>query len=141
MITPEESKRLVDCMPHREPFVFVDTVVKLDPCVSATCLKTFSEDASFFAGHFPGNPIVPGVILAEALAQAAGIAGAGYKEDKRFLLSAVRSMKFLSAAKPGQQITLHARKAGEMGGLMTFEVRATIGDQIVAEGSIILSEA
>ena len=71
-----------------------------------------------FSGHFPGNPIVPGVILTEALAQAAGIAAASdYPETARplFLLSAIRTMKFLQAVRPGDQIDLHAEKiAGEM---------------------------
>lgn len=61
-------------LPHREPFVFVDALVSRIAGEAAECVKTFPAATPFFAGHFPGNPIVPGVILAEALAQTAGLA-------------------------------------------------------------------
>lgn len=91
-----------------------------------------------FRGHFPGNPIVPGVILTEALAQMAGIVGGS--EGRRFLLSSIRSMKFPEAARPVEEIVLEAAKAGEMGGLWMFQVRAAVGERTVAEGQIVLSE-
>ncbi len=81
---------------------------------------------------------MPGVILAEALAQTAGIAAS--REGASFLLSAIRSMKFPSAALPDEIIHLYARKTGGMGGLWQFEVRATVGERVVAEGAIILNE-
>lgn len=126
-------------LPHREPFVFVDSVADLEPGTSAVCEKTFSPDDPMFRGHFPGNPIVPGVILTEALAQTAGIAGASGSQ-RQFLLSAIRGMKFPAAARPGQPLTLTARKTGAMGGLWMFEVRATTPEGVVAEGQIVLSE-
>jgi 3-hydroxyacyl-[acyl-carrier-protein] dehydratase len=124
-------------LPHREPFVFVDEVLSLENGVSARGLKIFRGDEAFFAGHFPGEPIVPGVILTEALAQTAGIAAA--EKGVRFLLSAVRVMKFHRAVRPGEKIELMAAKAGGMGALLSFDVRATIGPETVAEGQIILS--
>lgn len=90
-----------------------------------------------FRGHFPGNPIVPGVILTEALAQLAGIAGG---EGRRFLLSAIRNMKFPGAAKPDEEIALEATKTGEMGGLWMFQVKASVGERVVAEGQVVLNE-
>lgn len=91
-----------------------------------------------FAGHFPGDPLVPGVILTEALAQMAGLAGGG--DGRRFLLSAIRTMKFPRAARPGERIELRANKTGAMGGLWMFDVRASVEDQVVAEGQIVLNE-
>jgi 3-hydroxyacyl-[acyl-carrier-protein] dehydratase len=126
-------------LPHREPFIFVDEVISVREG-DARCLKVFSSGDPMFRGHFPGNPIVPGVILAEALAQTAGIAGAWASEGKYFLLSAIRNMKFPSAARPGQRITLQARKTGEIGGLWMFDVRAEAEGAIVAEGQIVLNE-
>lgn len=126
-------------LPHREPFVFVDEVLALEPCTSANGMKTFRGDEAFFAGHFPGDPIVPGVIITEALAQIAGIAAG--EAGVRFLLSAVRVMKFHRAVRPAECIELSATKAGGMGGLLSFEVRAAVAGETVAEGQIILSRS
>jgi 3-hydroxyacyl-[acyl-carrier-protein] dehydratase len=97
-----------------------------------------------FAGHFPGNPIVPGVILTEALAQAAGIAAAsGYPETARplFLLSAIRTMKFFQAVSPGEQVDLRAEKIGATETLLQFKVSAKVKGTPAAEGQIVLSVA
>ena len=97
-----------------------------------------------FAGHFPGNPLVPGVILTEALAQTAGIAAAsGYPENTKplFLLSAIRGMKFLRPVRPGENIILRAAKLAQVDDLMQFEVEATVNDTQVAEGQLVLSIA
>lgn len=126
-------------LPHREPFVFVDEVTALVPGESAVCTKTFSPDEPFFRGHFPGDPLVPGVILAEALAQTAGLAAG--QPGRGFRLSAIKAMKFPAAARPAETITLHARKTGAIGGLWQFEVRASVGERVVAEGAVVLSEA
>lgn len=125
-------------LPHREPFVFVDEVNQREPGVSAVGGKTFSGKEPMFAGHFPGDPLVPGVILTEALAQMAGLAGGG--DGRRFLLSAIRAMKFPRAARPGERIELRASKTAAMGGLWMFDVRASVEDQVVAEGQIVLNE-
>ncbi len=121
-------------LPHREPFVFVDSVTDLHPGESARGNKTFAAEEPFFRGHFPGDPLVPGVILTEALAQIAGIAAA----RPGLRLAALRAMKFPYAARPGERIELEARKAGEAGGLVQFAVKASVGAQTVAEGAVVL---
>jgi 3-hydroxyacyl-[acyl-carrier-protein] dehydratase len=126
-------------LPHREPFVFVDEVIAAADG-EAQCLKVFLAGDPMFRGHFPGNPIVPGVILVEALAQTAGIAGAWGSNGRHFLLSAIRNMKFPASARPGERITLHARRTGQIGGLWMFDVRAEAGGTTVAAGQIVLNE-
>jgi 3-hydroxyacyl-[acyl-carrier-protein] dehydratase len=131
-------------LPHRPPFVFVREVVDCDPGRSVHARTWFDADDPMFAGHFPGNPIVPGVIMTEALAQAAGIAAAsGYPETEKpvFLLSAIRTMKFLQAVGPGSKIDLRAKKIAATELLLQFQVSATVDGAIAAEGQLVLSIA
>ena len=128
-------------LPHGEPFIFVDRVLETRDGEWSRCEVSFGLDRDFFRGHFPETPIVPGVILTEALAQTAGIAaGSGSGIKRSFLLSAIRAMKFKRAVLPNEIIMLEASKRGEMAGLLQFETVARVGDEIVAEGQIILSE-
>ena len=126
-------------LPHRAPFVFVDEVVEIQPGERAHGRKTFFPEEPFFRGHFPGDPLVPGVILAEALAQTAGLAAG--QPGRAFRLSAIKGMKFLRAVRPNDVIDLHARKVAAVGGLWQFEVSARVGDVAVADGVVVLSES
>lgn len=125
-------------LPHRAPFRFVDWVLELAPGESAHCTKVFAPEDPVFGGHFPGQPLVPGVLLAEALAQTAGLAAG--RAGRPMLLSAIRGMKFPSSALPGETITLRARKLTTVGALWQFEATARVGERVVAEGQIVLSE-
>jgi len=124
-------------LPHREPFLFIDTVTALCPGESAEGHKTFPPEEAFFRGHFPGEPLVPGVILTEALAQIAGLAVA----QPGLRLAAIRAMKFPSAARPGEKIALRADRQGGVGALHQFAVRASVNGTTVAEGVVILGSA
>jgi 3-hydroxyacyl-[acyl-carrier-protein] dehydratase len=126
-------------LPHRPPFVFVRKLIARDPGVSAECETQFSRDDPMFAGHFPDDPLVPGVILTEALAQTAGIAAHRENSETRFLLSAIRQMKFLRRVRPEEKIVLRARKLGEIDQLLQFEVEALIDNRQVVAGQIVLS--
>jgi 3-hydroxyacyl-[acyl-carrier-protein] dehydratase len=125
-------------LPHRPPFIFVESVDKLEAGLLAECSKTFRRNEKFFEGHFPGNAIVPGVLLVEGMAQTAGIAVGG--PQKVFLLTAIRSMKFLRSVRPDEPIGFSARKLGHVGGLVQCAVEARVGEHLVAEGQIILTE-
>jgi 3-hydroxyacyl-[acyl-carrier-protein] dehydratase len=129
-------------LPHRPPFLFVRDLISHEPGRSAECSTSFQPNDPMFAGHFPGNPLVPGVILTEALAQTAGIAAAtapGDHTSPRFLLSAIRQMKFFEAVRPGEEIRLRAEKMGDMGDLLQFKVMATVDGKTVAEGQLVLN--
>ena len=138
-------------LPHREPFIFIDDVREVTAGLRAVCVKVFAPEEPFFRGHFPGDPLVPGVILTEALAQTAGIA-AGRPEGGRdassrlahplsYRLSAIRLMKFLQPVRPGEEIRFEAEKTGDMAGLLQFRCAASVAGNPVAEGVIVLSEA
>lgn len=104
----------------------------------------FNREDSMFDGHFPGQPLVPGVILTEALAQTAGIAAASANDVATapfFLLTAIRSMKFLRAVKPDECITLRAVKVAQVGELLQFNVTAHVDGADVATGQLVLSVA
>jgi 3-hydroxyacyl-[acyl-carrier-protein] dehydratase len=131
-------------LPHRPPFVFVRKLVSCREGESAECEASFEPNDPMFAGHFPGNPLVPGVILTEALAQTAGIAAAsGYPENARpfFLLSAIRAMKFFRAVRPGECIVLRAQKLAQVHDLLQFKVEAIVEESAVAQGELVLSIA
>ena len=119
-------------------------VIRCEAGRSVEAWTSFGADDPMFAGHFPGNPLVPGVILTEALAQAAGIAAAAdYPETARpmFLLSAIRTMKFFEAVRPEERIDLRAEKLAEVGSMLQFEVAARVRGVLVAEGQLVLSMA
>lgn len=132
----------IECgLPHRPPFVFVDRVTALEKGKRACGTKCFSPGEPFFKGHFPGDPLVPGVILTEALAQVAGLAVG----RPGLRLAAIRSMKFPAPVRPEEVIELEAVQTGTMGGdasatLWLFSVTASVGTQPVAEGTLILAE-
>ena len=126
-------------LPHREPFVFIDAVLAVEPGQSAICRKFFAATEPFFRGHFPGNPLVPGVILTEAAAQTAGIAAG--EPGRVYHLSAIRQMKFIKPVGPESVVEFTAVKSGGMGGLLQFQVTASVDGEVVAEGIIILNAA
>jgi len=125
-------------LPHREPFVFVDSVMTLVPGEQATGCKLFTPETPFFRGHFPGDPLVPGVILAESLAQLAGLVAG--QPGRGLRLAAIKTMKFPGAVRPDETITLTAQKLGATAGLWQFAVEARVGLRVVAEGVIVLAE-
>ena len=150
---PALSQNLVTCHTSLVTFLAFPIARRLfscarwsrcDPGKSVEARTSFDADDPMFAGHFPGNPIVPGVILTEALAQAAGIAAAsGYPETAQplFLLSAIRTMKFLQAVRPGDRDRLaRGKDRARPIALLQFKVeREREGDIVVAEGQLVLS--
>jgi 3-hydroxyacyl-[acyl-carrier-protein] dehydratase len=126
-------------LPHRFPFIFIDEVDKVEAGVQAEAHKQFGGEEPFFQGHFPGNPIVPGVLVAEAMAQTAGIAIGG--PGKMFLLTAIRAMKFLRPIRPQEEIHFWAKRVGEVDGLVQCTVEARVNRELVAEGQLILAPA
>jgi 3-hydroxyacyl-[acyl-carrier-protein] dehydratase len=122
-------------LPHQPPFRFVSRVTQIKAGESAEGVWQVNGDEPFFAGHFPGNPLVPGVLIAEALAQLAGViapeSGAGGK------LAHV-DVRFDRPVAPPAQIHLHAQLTRSLGPLQLFDVIARVGDATVARGALAL---
>jgi 3-hydroxyacyl-[acyl-carrier-protein] dehydratase len=124
-------------LPHRAPFIFIDEVESVEAGIQAEARKRFDGEEPFFRGHFPGNPILPGVLLTEAMAQTAGIAIGG--PGKMFLLTAIRAMKFFRPIRPREEIHFWAKRVGEVNGLVQCTVEARVNRELVAEGQLILA--
>jgi 3-hydroxyacyl-[acyl-carrier-protein] dehydratase len=109
MTDPRTSDELIELLPHRPPFRFVDAVDRCEPGVSVEARFRVTGDEDFLAGHFPGNPVLPGVIQLEALAQAGAIA---LLADERYagslpLFGGVEDTRFRRVVKPGDELVLH----------------------------------
>lgn len=130
----------LDLLPHRVPFVFVDRIVELEPGLRAVGVKKIASDEWYLRGHFPGNPLVPGVILVEALAQVAGIALNSEQPEgcRRTYLSAIRSVKFLRPVLPGEEVTLVAQRRAQLGDLTQFAVAASVNGASAVDGEVVL---
>jgi len=123
-------------LPHRPPFLFVDIVLECIQGQRAWGQKTFAPNDPVFAGHFPGNALVPGVLLTEALAQVAGIAIG--RPNELYFLTAIRTMKFLRPVRPGELIDLRVDQTNALDTFHHFDVSARVGDEIAAQGQLVL---
>lgn len=138
---------LLSLLPHRPPFLFVDRVVKLDAYKSIVAERELRPDEPQFAGHFPGRPIMPGVLVAEALAQTSGLllglsdklAAASATERPKMFFLATTNVKFTHPAKPGEVLVLRSTSDKNFGGLFRFNVEATVGRNVIASGALTLA--
>lgn len=129
-------------LPHGAEFRFVDNLLELVEGKRAVAVYRLRGDEFFLAGHFPGQPMMPAVLMVEALAQVAGMAAqtdpAGPKlSDLR--LTAIRSIKIYGTAVPGDLLIIESEVMGRMGGLLQAGGRVLIGEKVVAEGQVTLS--
>ncbi|MDD4188976.1 MAG: 3-hydroxyacyl-ACP dehydratase FabZ [Eubacteriales bacterium] len=135
MLDYEEICKLI---PHRYPFLMIDRVLEVEAGKSCSAIKCISANDPFFQGHFPGHPIMPGVLVVEALAQTAGIAIAmcDTAHHKLGLFTGIEKMKFRHRVVPGDVLTLKAEIIQFKRNFATAAVIAKVNEDTAAEGEI-----
>ena len=138
-VGPLDIKRVMAALPHRYPMLLVDRVESLDPDKGIVAIKAVTINEPFFQGHFPARPIMPGVLIVEALAQAAGVlaveafglAGTG----KLVYFMAIEGAKFRAPVEPGVLLRLEVEFVQKRASVCKFAGRATIDGKLAAEAS------
>ncbi|KZX55207.1 hypothetical protein A3709_08820 [Halioglobus sp. HI00S01] len=132
-------------LPHRYPFLLVDRVVELNLGESILAYKNLSVNEPFFDGHFPDQPVFPGVLLVEAMAQAAGILG--FKTmDKTpadgsiYYFVGADNLRFKRPCVPGDQVMLRASIVGERRGIWKFDVKSDVDGELAASATILCAD-
>jgi 3-hydroxyacyl-[acyl-carrier-protein] dehydratase len=131
-------------LPHRYPFMLVDRVIECLPGSSIRALKNVTYNEPFFPGHFPSRPVMPGVMIIEALAQTAGIlafctAGKRPDENTRFYFAGIDKARFRRPVVPGDQLILTARLDRNFKGIWLLSVQALVAEEQAASAQIMLA--
>lgn len=142
MQLPMGMKEIWEILPHRPPFLLVDRIVELEPNKRVVGLKSVTINEPFFAGHFPGNPIMPGVLIIEAMAQVGGVLGAVTMGEEMYgqemFFMGMDKVRFRKVVVPGDQLLFELtmlrggpkHKAWKLGG------KAFVGKELVAEAEL-----
>ena len=138
-----ERSEIETLIPHRAPFLWIDRVEELEPGVRCVAMKFVDPASPIFSGHFPAKPILPGVLLIEAVAQTAGVmlgSAASQSSEKSpgevALLAAVNRFKFLKPVTPGQELRIETKKLTEAGKLACIGGTVWVGGEMVASGEL-----
>lgn len=136
---------ILEHLPHRYPFLLVDRVLEIEPGKSIHAYKNVTINEPFFVGHFPHHPVMPGVLIMEALAQAAGILS--FKtEDKKptqddvFYFAGIDEARFKRPVMPGDQLHLHVELERQMRGVWKFKAEARVDGQLAAEAKLMCAK-
>jgi len=135
-------EQALSLLPHGPEFRFVDRLTELDPGISGIGEYTLRGDEPFIRGHFPGQPIMPGVLMIEAAAQMAGVVAQSDPKQtplSDLKLTAVRSAKILGAAKPGETMGIHAHIDGRLENLIQAGSKITVNDRLILSVHLVLS--
>jgi 3-hydroxyacyl-[acyl-carrier-protein] dehydratase len=141
-LPPDDLAAALDALPHGRQFRFVDQLRSLTPGKEGVGEYWVRGDEPFLAGHFPGEPIFPGVLVVEACAQVAGVVAQTAPRTapfQRLKLTALHNVKILGSVRPGELMVLHASITGRMGQLVQADVECRVGERLVTKGALTLS--
>ena len=144
---PVDVNLIQALLPHRYPFLLVDRVLELEPNRRILAMKNVTINEPFFQGHFPGHPVMPGVLVLEALAQAGGLltqlsagADAANKQDKLFYLVKIDNARFSSMVVPGDRLELEVKLKRLIRNMAMYECAARVDGKQVASADILCAE-
>ena len=139
VIGPLDVRRVMAALPHRYPMLLVDRVERIVPDQSITAIKAVSMNEGFFQGHFPGRPIMPGVLIVEALAQAAGVLAVETfglaNSGKLVYFMAIEGAKFRNPVEPGCLLQLDVEFVQKRASVSKFAGKASVDGKVVAEAN------
>ncbi|MCL0040248.1 3-hydroxyacyl-ACP dehydratase FabZ [Thermodesulfovibrionales bacterium] len=136
-----DTKEILSLLPHRYPFLLVDRVIELEPNNRVVGIKNVTINEPFFQGHFPDNPIMPGVLIVEAMAQAAGILAfkSSRTEGKKTVyFMSIEKVKFRRPVLPGDQLRLEIQITQTRGNVWKFSGNTFVGDRLTTEAEFIV---
>jgi 3-hydroxyacyl-[acyl-carrier-protein] dehydratase len=144
-MTVFDINQIQKLLPHRYPFLLVDRVVEFVKGERIVAYKNVSFNEPYFTGHFPQKPIMPGVLILEALAQAAGILAFGTldvqaEDDSVYYLVGVDGARFKRPVEPGDQLMLDVRLTRHMRNIYKFQAVARVGEEMAAEAELMCTE-
>lgn len=132
------TKEIMEIIPHRQPFLLIDTIEELEPGVRAVGRKCVSYNEPYFAGHFPTEPVMPGVLIIEALAQVGAVAILSLEENKgkTAYFAAINHAKFKGKVTPGDVLMLETALTKVKGPMGIGEAKATVNGKLVASAEL-----
>ncbi len=135
MLNKEEIEKII---PQRDPFLMIDEVEEYVPGESCIAYKNVNREEWYFKGHFPGNPIMPGVLITESLAQAGAVAILSMEENKgkNALFGGINNMKFKKMVVPGDRLKLEVKIIKRKGPIGVGEALATVDGTVAAKGEL-----
>ncbi|WP_370930938.1 3-hydroxyacyl-ACP dehydratase FabZ [Bartonella sp. DGB1] len=139
IINSVDINKILSLLPHRYPFLLVDKIIDIQGSESATGIKNVTFNEPHFLGHFPGHPIMPGVLIVEAMAQTAGaitLLEAATEQPSLVYFMTIDKVKFRRPVVPGDQLYIHVKKLRQRGTMIKFSCRAEVEQQLAAEAEI-----
>jgi beta-hydroxyacyl-ACP dehydratase FabZ len=137
---PFNLEKILEILPHRFPFLLVDRVLELQPCQSVRAIKNVTYNEHFFQGHFPGRPVMPGVLIIEALAQAGGIlaysSAPAQTQGKIMFFMGLDKVKFRRPVVPGDQLLLEVSSLHQSSRAWRMAGKALVEGKVAAEAEM-----